>query len=243
MRSSERASRRASSRQCSVVGEQQVEASILVEVGGLRESAGADQARREPVTFTAEEHDADVERIGQKVGAAVGVGVDGPDEFLGDVDARLMERPVFREDAVSLAAAPDTMRRAEALVREASASNRVDLAVDRWSRRDGIMSFMDACCYCAANIAASSLHDLRAKRYFGSPETARTKKWSERLDSDQSSMNGMVPYVDHDQVGEPAANSNVVAHFALAPVSVKSTSSLGSPSISPIKNRCVDSRG
>jgi hypothetical protein len=42
-------------------------------------------------------------------------------ELLGDVDARLFERPMSREDAVSLASAPETMRRAEALVREAIA--------------------------------------------------------------------------------------------------------------------------
>lgn len=41
--------------------------------------------------------------------------------ILGSVDARLAERPGTLEDAVSLASAPDTMLRAEALVREAFA--------------------------------------------------------------------------------------------------------------------------
>lgn len=40
-------------------------------------------------------------------------------EFLRSVDARLVERPRTREDAVALASAPDAMMRAEALVREA----------------------------------------------------------------------------------------------------------------------------
>jgi hypothetical protein len=40
-------------------------------------------------------------------------------EILGDVDARLAERPASLEDAISLASAPDTMMRAEELVREA----------------------------------------------------------------------------------------------------------------------------
>jgi len=40
-------------------------------------------------------------------------------EILGGVDARLVERPDTREDAIALASAPDTMMQAEALVREA----------------------------------------------------------------------------------------------------------------------------
>jgi hypothetical protein len=48
--------------------------------------------------------------------------VDGIDAgALASVDARLLERPATRDDALSLASAPDGMRRAEALVREAFA--------------------------------------------------------------------------------------------------------------------------
>lgn len=40
-------------------------------------------------------------------------------EFLSGVDARLVERPATRDEAIALASAPDTMMQAEALVREA----------------------------------------------------------------------------------------------------------------------------
>lgn len=40
-------------------------------------------------------------------------------EFLRSVDARLVERPTTRDEAIALASAPDTMMQAEALVREA----------------------------------------------------------------------------------------------------------------------------